>query len=281
MSGAAASQLNPLPVEVVSVQSQVVYGHVGNSAALPVLQRAGLRVAAVPSVLLSNTPHYPTLHGGVVPEDWFAGFLDDLDARGATRSLRLVQVGYLGSAAQAARLARWIERRLEVRPALAVQVDPVIGDHDHGIYVDPALVEGWRALLPLADGLTPNGFELGHLAGGMPDDVDAVVAAARRLLSGRTRWVVVTSAAPAQWREDRMLVAVVARDWAEIIEHARIDAAPKGTGDYFAAALSARLLAGQPLLEAARGAAAAVVAALEITRDAACAELLIDLRAPS
>ncbi|MBN8728261.1 MAG: pyridoxine/pyridoxal/pyridoxamine kinase [Xanthomonadales bacterium] len=278
MNAGAATPLNPLPVEVVSVQSQVVYGHVGNSAAVPVLQRAGLRVAPVPSVLLSNTPHYATIHGGVVPEEWFGGFLDDLDARGATRSLRLVQVGYLGSAAQAARLARWIERRLEARPSLAVQVDPVIGDHDHGIYVDPALVEGWRTLLPLADGLTPNGFELAHLAGGMPDDIDAVVAAARRLLNGRTRWVVVTSAAPAQWREGRMLVAVVTREWAEIIEHARVDAVPKGTGDYFAAMLATRLLAGRPLVEAARAAGEAVVAALEATRDAACAELLIDLR---
>lgn len=269
--------LRPLPVEVVSVQSQVVYGHVGNSAAVPVLQRAGLRVAPVPSVLLGNTPHYPTMHGGVVPEAWFGGFLDDLEARGATRALRLVQVGYLGSAAQAALLARWIGRRLEASPPPFVQVDPVIGDHDHGIYVDPALVDGWRALLPLADGLTPNGFELAHLAGGAPDDIDAVAAAARRLLAGRTQWVVVTSAAPAQWRPGRMLVAVVTRERVEVIEHARVDAAPKGTGDYFAATLAVGMLAGRPLVAAARAAADAVVAALQATRAAACEELLIDL----
>lgn len=76
-------------------------------------------------------------------------------------------------------------------------IDPVIGDHDHGVYVDPGLVDAYRRdLLPLADGLTPNGFELAHLTGLAVNDVESVVAAARTLLTGRTQWVAVTSAAP-------------------------------------------------------------------------------------
>ena len=54
-------------VDIISIQSQVVYGCVGNNAAMPVFRKAGWRALAVPTVILSNTPHYPTLHGGAVP----------------------------------------------------------------------------------------------------------------------------------------------------------------------------------------------------------------------
>lgn len=189
--------LQPLSLDVVSVQSQVIYGRVGNNVAVPALEALGFSVAAVPTVVFSNTPHYPTMHGGALLTEWFEGYLQDLSARGALHALRAILFGYLGNPRQADALARWARALLKERAGLRIVIDPVIGDQDHGIYVDPCLVDTYRRdLLPLADGLTPNSFELAHLTGLAVNDVESVVAAARTLLTGRTQWVAVTSAAP-------------------------------------------------------------------------------------
>lgn len=250
-------------VDVVSVQSQVVYGSVGNSIAVPVLQALGLQVAPVPTVLLGNTPHYPTMHGGPVPLDWFGGFLEDLEAREVITRARLLLVGYLGSPGQGLLLARWLDRILALNPGLQVQIDPVIGDHDYGIYTDPALVPVWRDhLLPRASGLTPNHFELEQLCGASLRSVDDCIGAARGLLGATTRWVAVTSAAPATCRDGKLQVVVVSHDIAQVIEHPAIPHAVKGVGDMFAALVAGRLQSGAPLMPAVARACDDVVAVL-------------------
>lgn len=268
----------PLLLDVVSVQSQVVYGRVGNNVAVPALEALALSVAAVPTVVFSNTPHYPTMHGGALPVEWFDGYLQDLSARGALHALRAVLVGYLGNPLQADALARWARRLLKERTDLRIVIDPVMGDHDHGLYVDPGLAEAYRRdLLPLADGLTPNGFELAHLTGLAVNDVESVVAAARTLLTGRTQWVAVTSAAPDTWGSDEMRVVLVTRTLAEVIVHPRIDATPKGTGDLFCATLTGHWLNAADLSEATTLACHQVVRALRHTRQAQCTELLLPM----
>lgn len=268
--------LRPLSLDVVSVQSQVVYGRVGNAVAVPTLDALGLSVAAVPTVVFSNTPHYPTLHGGALPADWVEGYLQDLTARGALASLRAVLLGYLGNPQQAAVVARWVRARLAERAALCVVIDPVIGDHDHGVYVDAGLVEAYRRdLLPLADGVTPNGFELAQLTGRSVHDVDSVIAAARTLLTGHTQWVAVTSAAPDTWAADETQVVLVTRTSVDVIGHPRVAITPKGTGDLFCAALTGHWLRGLGLLDATTQACRHVVEALRRTEHAQCAELLL------
>lgn len=260
MTGATClSTPRPLALDVVSVQSQVIYGRVGNNVAVPALEALALSVAAVPTVVFSNTPHYPTLHGGVLPIEWFEGYLQDLSARGALCSLRAIS-----------------RDRLKEHPALRIVIDPVMGDHDHGIYVDPRLVNAYRQdLLALADGLTPNGFELGHLTGVAVNDVQGVVAAARTLLTGRTQWVAVTSAAPDTWARDEMHVVLVTRMRAEVFTHPRVNASPKGTGDLFCATLTGLWLSGVALADATDQACRHVVQALRHTEQAQCAELLL------
>lgn len=250
-------------IDVVSVQSQVVYGSVGNSIAVPVLQALGLQVAPVPTVVFGNTPHYPTMHGAPLPLDWFEGLLEDLEAREVVTRARHLLVGYLGSPAQGLALAAWLDRMRVRNPALRMQIDPVIGDHDTGIYTDPALVPVWRDhLLPRAHGLTPNHFELEQLCGRALRTLDDCAQAAAGLLGPVTEWVVVTSAAPETCPPGVVQVlAVSAQGW-ETFEHPAVAHAVKGTGDMFAALVGGRMMTGAVLGDAVRRACDDVVAVL-------------------
>ena len=92
----------PSPIDVISVQSQLVYGHAGNSAAVPPMRELGVRVAEIPTVLLSNAPFYDTTRGRVLPADWFADLLLGTHERGLPQRAKMLVSGYFGSTANVA-----------------------------------------------------------------------------------------------------------------------------------------------------------------------------------
>src|SRR5260370_18743161 len=97
-------------MSVISIQSQVAYGHVGNSAAVFALQMHGIDVIAVPTTLLSNRPGYNTIRGRVLDAQLVADLLLGIEERGAIDSCRMILSGYLGSPAIAATFADFLAR---------------------------------------------------------------------------------------------------------------------------------------------------------------------------
>src|SRR5215475_16060640 len=116
-------------MSVISIQSQVVFGHVGNSAAVFPMQMHGIDVVAVPTTLLSNRPGYPTIRGRVLDAQLVADLLLGIEERGALDTSAMILSGYLGSPEIAAVVADFVQRaksRTKARnPALTYCCDPV------------------------------------------------------------------------------------------------------------------------------------------------------------
>jgi pyridoxine kinase len=154
------------PPFVISIQSQVVFGHVGNSAALFPMQAAGLEVAAIPTVIFSNTPDYPTLRGRALPPDFFSDLLQGARERRLPERADFILTGYIGSLDVARMVADFVAEAKVANPRLIYLCDPVMGDAGPGLYVPETIADVMRdSLLPMADIATPNPFELAWLTG--------------------------------------------------------------------------------------------------------------------
>lgn len=260
---------------VLSLQSHVAAGCVGNRAAVFALERLGCGVAAVHTLQFSNHPGHGRFAGRVFPPEEVASLLEaTLDHLGADQVSALLS-GYLGDPGNVeAALAAAARIRAAGRGGFWL-CDPVMGD-DGAVYVRPGLVEGFRErVVGQAEVLVPNVFELGLLTGAPVADTAGALAAARRLLTGRTRLVVTTSL-PCPTREEIGLLAVDAEGaWMMVTPMIAFAEPPHGSGDLFAALLCERLLHGDAPAAAMVRAGNAVFAALEVTAAAGADELAL------
>ena len=269
----------PSPVDVITVQSQLVYGHAGNSAAVPPLRALGVRVAEIPTTLLSNAPFYATMRGRMLPADWLAELLQGASERGLPSRARAVVSGYFGTVANGEVFTDWIAAELAANAGLAYWLDPVIGDTHTGPYVEPALEAVFRErLLPLATVVTPNAFELGRLTGRDALAQDDAIAAARELLERGPQWVIAHSVEGAP---GELVTLAVSQDevWRWTSQHLPVDVA--GTGDVLLSLALAFVLRGEPMPMAISRAIAGVHAALEATLAADVEEFDVLSAAPA
>ena len=251
---------------VISIQSQVAYGHVGNSAAVFPMQMHGIDVIAVPTTLLSNRPGYPTIRGRVLDAELVADLLLGVEERGALDAANMILSGYLGSPEIAAVVADFVTRARASHPALLYCCDPVLGDRDRGLFVQadiPPLVRD--RLCPLTDIITPNHFEFEWLCGVKATTADKMIEAAQALLARGPSTVVVTSAelADTPGGEIETLAVERARTWR--VRTPKLPISPSGTGDLFASLFVSARVRGSDTPEALAHAASAIFAVLEQT----------------
>ena len=261
-------------MNVISIQSQVAFGHVGNSAAVFPMQVHGIDVMAVPTTLLSNRPGYKTIRGRVLEEELLADLLRGIEERGAVETAQMILSGYLGSAGNAEVVADFVARAKAKNPALKYCCDPVLGDRDRGLFVHADIPPLVRDLLcPMADIVTPNHFEFEWLSGTKATTVEQLVTAARAFMPRST--LVVTSAELADTPDNAIeSVAIECAD-AWRVRTPRLPINPNGTGDLFAALLTAARVRGLNTPDALSHAASAIFAVLERTAAAGTEEMRI------
>ena len=253
-------------MSVISIQSQVAYGHVGNSAAVFPMQMHGIDVIAVPTTLLSNRPGYPTIRGQVLDSRLVADLLQGIEERGTVDSAQMILSGYLGSVDIGAVVADFVARAKARNPALRYACDPVLGDRDRGLFVAtsiPPLVRD--RLCPLADIITPNHFEFEWLCGAKAATTGQMIEAARALMAHGPSTVVVTSAELAGTPNGEIETLAVERSQAWRVRTPKLPISPNGTGDLFASLFVSARISGSDTPEALAHAASAIFAVLERT----------------
>lgn len=271
-------------MQVITFQSRVAYGHVGNATAVPVLQRLGHDAWPVDTTLLSNHLGYETHGGRILPAEDVAGVIEGLVKLGVLSRCDALLSGFLGnSAGVAGDTVQWL--RME-KPNALYCLDPVMGERDGGLYVAEATAQTIsQRLLPEADILLPNAFELDYLAGARNRTLSDVATASDALLRrARPGAVVVATGLD---RDDgpagRVEVMASAKSARYLASVPRLDLPAHGAGDLFGALFLGHYLHGRNLpsaLSRAMDATHAVFSASLGRPELALIETLDQLRDP-
>lgn len=241
---------NPTANQVIlSIQSAVMHGAVGNDAAMPIYQHLKQPAERLDTVRLAAHPGFGTNAVSVTPADELAALLDDYRKLTVFNRLGAIQTGYFGHHTQVQTVAKFIAASQDERAARLYLLDPVLGDAGR-LYVDEAIAQAMRQdLLPLADIITPNQFELGLLTDTKINDEKDAIKAARNLLNDRLQTVLVTGVT----LKAGLIGDILIRPDAEhIITQTKQPHSVSGSGDCLCAIFLSAFLNGVDLIEAAK-----------------------------
>lgn len=263
-------------MNILSIQSWVAYGHVGNASAVFPLQRLGVEVWAVHTVQFSNHPGYGHCTGQVFGGEQIASLIDGIAARGVLGQCDAVLSGYVGDPGTGAAIVDAVRRVKAENPAALYCCDPVIGDDGDGVYVRPGVEEFLREVaIPVCDIATPNRFELERLTGLPTGTLEQAKAAVSRLQAMGPRTVLVTSLRTDDTPDDSIDLLAAEDGVFFRLRTPRLDLQPNGAGDAIAALFLFHRLRSRSVETALREAAASVFGLLVRTAAAGSRELLM------
>lgn len=261
---------------ILSIQSHVAYGYVGNRSAAFPLQRLGHDVWAVNTVQFSNHSGYGQWRGQVFEAAHVADVVAGIADRGVMAQCQAVLSGYMGDAATGAVILDTVGKVRAANPQALYCCDPVIGDVGRGVFVRPGIPEFMRdRAVPAADITTPNQFELEYLTGRTVRTLEDALEATAALRARGPKVVLVTSLQPegATPGTVQMLAATAEGAWRVTTPLLPIQPPPNGAGDAVAALFLAHRLSGRPAAEALGETAASIFGIFTATQAAGSREL--------
>ena len=227
---------------ILSIQSAVAYGHVGNSAAVFPLQRIGVEVVPVYTVNFSNHTGYGAWRGPVISADDVAAVLTGIEERGVFPRIDAILSGYQGRAGIAAVIVDAVARVKAANPDAVYSCDPVMGNAKSGCFVAPEIPVLLRdVVVPVADIITPNQFELGYLTGTEPDTLESTLASVDLAREMGPSTVLVTSVERPDREGGTIEMLAVDDDGAWIVQTPLLPLKANGSGDVTAALFTAHL----------------------------------------
>jgi pyridoxine kinase len=230
-------------MQILSIQSHVAFGYVGNSAAVFPIQRLGHEVWPVLTVNFSNHTGYGAWRGPVVAADQVAGVIEGISERDGLSTVSAVLSGYQGDPAVGAVILDSVRRVKALNPRALYCCDPVMGDVGRGMFVREGIPEFMRdEVVPTADVITPNHFELNFLAGvESTNTVEEVLAAVDVVRGSGPSNVLVTSVITQDDPTHLDLIAV-SDEGAWSVTTPLLPISPNGGGDVTAAVYLSHLL---------------------------------------
>ena len=229
-------------MQILSIQSHVAFGYVGNSAAVFPLQRLGHEVWPVLTVNFSNHTGYGEWRGPLIPPDDVAAVIEGIAERGALPGVDAVLSGYQGDPAVGAVILDAVRRVKAANPGAVYCCDPVMGDVGRDFFVRPGIPEFMRdEVVPAADIITPNHFELDFLAGASTSTLAEVLAAVDVVRATGPRSVLVTSVVHGGLAGEELDMVAVSDEGAWAITTPLLPITPNGGGDVTAALYLAQL----------------------------------------
>ncbi|MFF1572190.1 pyridoxal kinase PdxY [Leifsonia sp. NPDC058292] len=227
-------------MKILSIQSAVAYGHVGNSAAVFPLQRIGVEVLPVYTVNFSNHTGYGAWRGPLIAPEDVREVITGIEERGVLGQVDAVLSGYQGGEGIGDVIIDAVARVKAANPAAVYACDPVMGNATSGCFVAPAIPDLLRdRVVPVADIITPNQFELGYLTGTTPDTLESTLASVDAARSMGPRTVLVTSVERPDRPEGTIEMLAVDDDGAWIVQTPRLPMKANGSGDVTAALFTA------------------------------------------
>lgn len=229
-------------MRILSIQSSVSYGHVGNSAAVFPLQRIGHEVMPIYTVMFSNHTGYGEWGGPLLTGDNVRDVVRGIDARGGLDDVQLVLSGYQGGNDIGDAILDAVALVKARNPEAVYACDPVLGSASSGCFVAPEVQSLIRdRVVPAADLITPNQFELGFLTGTDPHTIDETLASVDLIRQNGPQTVLVTSVLRPDRPEGTIEMLAVTPDGAWIVQTPQLPFKANGSGDVTAALFSAQL----------------------------------------
>ncbi|MCT9000802.1 pyridoxal kinase PdxY [Microbacterium memoriense] len=263
-------------MKILSIQSAVAYGHVGNSAAVFPLQRIGVEVLPVYTVNFSNHTGYGAWRGPLISPDDVRDVITGIEDRGVFGDIDVVLSGYQGGEGIAEVILDAVHRVKSANPAAVYACDPVMGNAKSGCFVAPAIPILLRErVVPAADIITPNQFELGFLTGTEPTDLASTLASADAARALGPATVLVTSVERPDRPEGTIEMLAVTDEGAWIVQTPHIPMKANGSGDVTAALFTAHYRASGDAAGALARTVSSVFDLLQNTYDAGARELLL------